>query len=213
MALPLLLAGPILRRVDAKIVSVWAALSQHQTVTLRVWQGEITGSGSGLLSTAEDPRFEGATITIQVGANLHIAVVTVTTIQLAPLQPGTFYSYNLIFNNTQDLQSLGLLSDAAGPQPNLALGYQGQRLPPLLLKGDGLGNAGEGALRLGQPQVGQVELRAEQPRLSAGPRRRAGRASSSLPSRRPLPVSARQRGQAIAIDFRQRDNDLGAAAE
>ena len=41
MELPLLLAGPILRRVDPGIVSVWTAFSSPAEVTLEVFEGRV----------------------------------------------------------------------------------------------------------------------------------------------------------------------------
>ena len=128
MILPFILAGPILRRVGAKQICVWVALSQAQAVTLQVWEGEITGSGAGLISTGT-PRYSGSASTIKIGANLHIALVQALVTPTTPLTPETFYSYNLTFNGTQDLQTLGMLSDSAGPPPSLAIGYENHRLP------------------------------------------------------------------------------------
>jgi hypothetical protein len=39
MDLPLLLAGPILRRVEPTVAAVWIALSKAATVRLLVWEG------------------------------------------------------------------------------------------------------------------------------------------------------------------------------
>ena len=51
MNMPLVLAGPILRRVEPRSVSVWVALSARRVMGLRVWQGLQTGSTTGLLTT------------------------------------------------------------------------------------------------------------------------------------------------------------------
>lgn len=124
MALPFMLAGPILRRVNVEHVCVWVALSQPRSIVLQVWQGEVRGGGGGL----PFPNYlSQATSTLRVGANLHIAAVTVITDP--PLMPGTFYSYNLVFNGAEDFVSLGLLSDSAGPPGQLALGYETGALP------------------------------------------------------------------------------------
>ena len=74
MTLPLILAGPILRRVDSKQINVWVALSQSQSVSLQVWEGEISGSGAGLIN-AGSPRFSGNASSLKIGANLHIVLV------------------------------------------------------------------------------------------------------------------------------------------
>ena len=51
MNMPLVLAGPILRRVEPRSVSVWVALSARRVMGLRVWQGLQTGCTTGLLTT------------------------------------------------------------------------------------------------------------------------------------------------------------------
>jgi len=130
MALPLLLAGPIVRRVEARLVSVWVATSRPCGVRLLVWPGPVTaGTGPGVF----DPGGEaagGARETVRVGENLHIAVVSAPTIGNQPLLPGGRFSYNVIFMVTGeepvDLRSLGLLVDRP-EQP--ALGYQAGILP------------------------------------------------------------------------------------
>ena len=73
MTLPLVLAGPILRRVDPSQVSVWIALSKKATIALQVWEG-VAHSGRA------DPYISSAkpTPTVRVTANLHIAVVTIS---------------------------------------------------------------------------------------------------------------------------------------
>ena len=48
-ALPLLLAGPIVRRVTARSVSVWVALSEEADVTLSLWdQAIVAGAEDGV---------------------------------------------------------------------------------------------------------------------------------------------------------------------
>jgi PhoD-like phosphatase len=123
MALPFILAGPILRRVDPEQVCVWVALSQPRTIVLQVWEGEVRGNG-GLPFPLH---LSQVTHTLRVGANLHIAAVSL--IPDPPLNPGTFYSYNLVFNDTDDFVSLGLLNDKVGPPEQLALGYETGALP------------------------------------------------------------------------------------
>ena len=41
--LPLLLAGPILRRTEPRAVTVWLALKESQTVTLRIFARDDSG--------------------------------------------------------------------------------------------------------------------------------------------------------------------------
>lgn len=137
--LPLVLAGPIVRRVTARSVSVWVALSESSDVTLSIWNKIVSGgTDAGVLVPPEAALFTATRHTIRIGAKLHIAVVTITLADApaAPLSPGSLYSYNLGFkgaSGSSDLKSLGLLvdsyGDAANPAPHLALGYQAGVLP------------------------------------------------------------------------------------
>jgi len=133
MDLPFLLAGPIVRRVEPNLVSVWVATSEACSVRLRVWPGTVT-AGGGTTGDVFEP--DGAIVggdrqTLRIGAKLHVAVVTGTTAPNAqPLLPGERYSYNVSFRTSggpaRDLRTLGLLEDAP-IQP--ALGYQAGLLP------------------------------------------------------------------------------------
>ncbi len=137
--LPLVLAGPIVRRVTARFVSVWVALTESSDVTLSIWNRIIAGGTSaGVLVPPEAPLHTATRHTIRVGAKLHIAVVTIDLpgAPAAPLFPGTLYSYNVSFtgaSGNSDLKSLKLLedkfADATSPAPHLALGYQPGVLP------------------------------------------------------------------------------------
>lgn len=126
--LPVILAGPMVRRVDPSAVSVWVALSAPRTVELGIWTG-LTAATAGFFGngTAEHT---GTANTIRLGDKLHLAIVTVA----APLIPGQIYSYNLVFTGpagNADLSSLDYLVDqgqAAAPT-RLALGYLPAQLP------------------------------------------------------------------------------------
>lgn len=84
---PLVLAGPIVRRVEAVSVSVWVALSHPDTVRLTVFDTGtvVANNGSG-----EE--------TVPLGERLHVVVVTATPTG-APLKPGVTYSYVLEFDS------------------------------------------------------------------------------------------------------------------
>ncbi len=89
--LPLLLAGPILRRTESRSVTVWVALRQARQVTLRVYQWDAT------TQTATE-RLVGSRRTLRLGAQLHVAAVTARTPnEERALQPGVLYCYNLFF--------------------------------------------------------------------------------------------------------------------
>lgn len=120
MALPVLLAGPVVRRVEPRLVAVWVVTSQPRTVTLDIWQGLIA------TDTTQAPLASGTRETLRIGAALHVAVVTIEIeAPLAPLSPGTRYAYNVTLGG-EDLAALGLLADTP-QQP--ALGYQAGLLP------------------------------------------------------------------------------------
>lgn len=127
MPLPLILAGPILRRVEPALVSVWVALREQCTVKLSLWEGGQVKSGERTpLRSGPDP----AMPTVRVGNQLHLAVVTLKLPAAQALTPGRIYSYDLTCqtaSGTQTLQSLGLLKDEPGK--HLALGYETNVLP------------------------------------------------------------------------------------
>src|SRR5205807_6161228 len=67
-ALPLILSGPLLRRVEPQSVTVWLALKEPRLVTLRVYARNDAGE---LVLQCE-----GTHPTIRLGKNLHIVAVT-----------------------------------------------------------------------------------------------------------------------------------------
>lgn len=136
--LPLVLAGPILRRVEPALVSVWVALSQARTVELGLWNGAVTAdSASGFFGNGTAAHTASAS-TIRIGEKLHLAVVMLD-LASSPLIPGQIYSYNLTFGSSDDLNSLGLLTDTStGKYPHLALGYLANTLPSFAMAPLGL---------------------------------------------------------------------------
>ena len=161
---PLILAGPILRRVEPTLVSVWIALSQPKALLLTVFDGrENTGTVTGVF-TGGQPRMRGAANTLRVGENLHVGVVFAEVPKQQALTSAQNYSYNLAFgsfvtlsasdpatsqaavldpttiNPTADLKSEKLLSDQtiAGVFLHKALGYDEGELPGFALPPDQL---------------------------------------------------------------------------
>jgi len=129
-ALPLILAGPIVRRVEPRACSVWIALRDPAPeVRLTVWRGlQVAGAAGGQVASGNAPAGTAAVATRQFGRKLHIALVTITLpAPQSPLEPGTQYSYDLVVGG-QGLKQLELLRDAA-PGQGLALGYAADRLP------------------------------------------------------------------------------------
>jgi hypothetical protein len=117
------LAGPIVRRVDAGSASIWLAVDEPCDVTLRIWNG-LESAG-----TSRAPAFLGRRRTRRVGDRLHIVVVAAA----GAFMPGQIYSYDVEIDNgseSKTLDALKLLAD--GPvdgKPHRALGYEPAMLP------------------------------------------------------------------------------------
>ncbi len=145
MDFPLILSGPILRRVEPTLVSVWLALSKPCTVELSLWNGRVKDDSSDILFKFIDGAkiTEATTETRRIGANLHVVVATVEFTPENQLLPGRLFSYNVTMlvppdagGTVQDLKSLGLLSDAPklpSGKPHLPLGYENGFLPSFSL--------------------------------------------------------------------------------
>lgn len=129
--LPLILAGPLVRRVEPSSVSVWAALSQQSQVELGIWSGHVvTTSPAGVFGTS-GAAYTATANSIRIGEKLHLALVTID-LSSDPLLPAHIYSYNLVFTSsggTKDLNSEALLTDNPNSPKHLALGYLPNQLP------------------------------------------------------------------------------------
>lgn len=121
--LPLLICGPIVRRVDERHVSIFVVLRQGCRVRLQLF-GSSRREAEPLLSAERE--------TLSLGTFFHPVLVT-ATFEPGTLEPGRSYGYNLEFHpqgdssTPADLASLGLLD---GPFP---LGYESGALPTLVL--------------------------------------------------------------------------------
>jgi hypothetical protein len=145
--LPLLLAGPILRRVEPTGVTVWVAYRKPGLVRLAIWEGRKKSSAPGFVTDGTPSRFRGSAGTRGLGGQLHIAVVTATPEAGAQLRPGAIFCYDVTLEDEQQqlwgLKSFGLLADdpkgagnvraIGGVSPDsprhLALGYEEDVLP------------------------------------------------------------------------------------
>src|SRR5215471_11191332 len=92
-AFPLILSGPLLRRVEPQSVTVWLALKEACTVTLRVYVKNDTGE---LVEHCM-----GTRKSVRLGDHLHIVAVIAHTRAGAPLLWGELYYYDLFFQ-TED---------------------------------------------------------------------------------------------------------------
>ena len=140
MNLPLLLAGPILRRVEPTLVSVWVALRDPATIALTLWDGRVTAGSGNVFLSSEAP----GTKTLRVGKQLHIALATIKIPKTSPrvLQPGHVYSYDISIKTateTRTLKTLGLLTagQVAGKQLE-PLGFEENFLPGFSLPPDAI---------------------------------------------------------------------------
>ncbi len=123
-AIPLLICGPILRRVTSSAVTVWLVTRESAAVTLTVTQA---GSTSALLTSSGVNQGK----TIGVGSNLHIVAVTARG-AAGTLKEGVVYTYNLSFAFVQS--GTKSLADAAGVAPALAeFVYAPYTLPSFVL--------------------------------------------------------------------------------
>jgi phosphodiesterase/alkaline phosphatase D-like protein len=96
--LPLVLVGPILRRVTANSVSVFVVTKESSNVTLHVYDNSTI------------PFLTQTTSTIALGQNVHALVITVNT-NGTVLTPNKVYTYNLSFNTTPMIDVDGELTE------------------------------------------------------------------------------------------------------
>lgn len=128
-ALPLILAGPMVRRVEKDSVCIWVALKETAQIKLQVWEGLKNSSST---SPPPPPQFETIDIpSFKLGANLHIGTITLAKDTLTANAPAfewkenTVYSYNLNING-KNFHDLDLLSSP------VLLGYVDKQLPSFL---------------------------------------------------------------------------------
>lgn len=128
-----ILAGPILRRVEQRLVSVWIALKFPATVDIEVFRGQGPAGTLGPAVPRKAPPSNLDTHTIAAGKNFHVICSIWEPSEQAGLGPGQIYSYDLVIRadsgETKRLKDLGLLSDRATAPKWLALGYQTDWLP------------------------------------------------------------------------------------
>ncbi len=139
---PFLIAGPLLRRVESRKVSVWLAFRKpYAEITLKIWEAGVLSHsggdpGSKLFHTSlsDLPTLSATTSTVQFGHQLFVALVT-AELPAPGLQVGQPYSYNVILSETvggekEDLRSHGLLDDKKiEDRPQLPIGYEKDTLP------------------------------------------------------------------------------------
>jgi hypothetical protein len=144
--LPLVLCGPIVRRVEPTTVTVWLALKEPRHVTLRVYaRDDDDNNNKNTLSLC----MEGTHATVRLGDYLHIVAVTAhATGDKQALAWGKLYYYDLFFRSATTtipgheiegevpphLSTPGILTQTdAEVDPLHGLVYEGHPLPSFVL--------------------------------------------------------------------------------
>ncbi|MFN5168933.1 MAG: hypothetical protein ACK5DD_04870 [Cyclobacteriaceae bacterium] len=118
-SLPLVLAGPFVRKTISTSVSVWIALKESSSLEL------VIKSNPAL------HRIASATAnTMAFGNHLHVALITVSGLNL---QPNTIYHYDINFPGSKTLSSQGILESAGGVSKIV---FGGHFLPSFILPSD-----------------------------------------------------------------------------
>jgi hypothetical protein len=111
--LPLILIGPILRRVEPRSVSVFVATCRAAAIHLALFDGIVDGANPPAEHAGADAQTTAFT------ARFHATVVTASITDAAVLQPGHRYSYDLRITPAgepaKSLKDLGLLADRTVP--------------------------------------------------------------------------------------------------
>jgi hypothetical protein len=121
--LPLILSGPLLRRVTPTSVTVWLALKHAATVTLQVKKAD--GASAMPVATAT---------THAIGLHLHMLAITARVPESAKLVPDTTYLYDLEFagefGRKSFLEALGAPSNQPHPLAYFPFQLPSFALPP-----------------------------------------------------------------------------------
>jgi hypothetical protein len=146
MDMPLILAGPILRRVDPGLVAVWMAFSEPASVELRVWEGRVAFDTTNPVFASSDdapdpsaPSPRPGAEAIRVGEHLHLGLVTARLPSASGkvFQSDRLYSYDVLITTegqTLGLGELGLLATRTVNGVQVPpLGYDDRMLPSFAL--------------------------------------------------------------------------------
>jgi hypothetical protein len=125
------LAGPIVRRVEPKLVSVWVALRKPGKVKLKIWEGLQSGTNIAA------PVGEVEVDTLAIGDRLHLALPILESFEpLGHLKNDTIYSYDFEIREPSEtagkgMAALELLQRRAsdGTVLHEPLGYETGMLP------------------------------------------------------------------------------------
>lgn len=127
--LPVVLAGPVLRRVEPRSVTVWLALKEEHSVTLRAFGSSPTDASA----------FVGTADTVKIAEKLHVVAVTASH-PTDSLVEGKLYQYNVYLGpkgggpapvSANNLSTSGILQNGTIGPANV--GYGGAGLPSFAL--------------------------------------------------------------------------------
>ncbi|MCM3790687.1 hypothetical protein M3221_20255 [Domibacillus indicus] len=109
MDLPVILSGPVLRRVDQSNVFIWIATSKPFQISAKLYQLAPSGKDDGLISDQSEMEY------VRFGKRLFVYMIKIVPASgTFPLQ--TLLGYNLFFtkgSDTVDLSHFGLLEPGA----------------------------------------------------------------------------------------------------
>lgn len=127
-ALPIVLAGPILRHVTAESVTVWVALKQPAEVELTIYEtaNQGTALGTSIL--------QGRSPTVALGKFLHVVAVTAKS-NGNNLNSDRLYAYDLRFSFDDPQQSPKTLQQALRSLdfPRVSISYFAHQKPTFVL--------------------------------------------------------------------------------
>ena len=109
-SLPLVLVGPILRKVTDKSVSVFIVVKEESDVALKVFDGE------------NNPVLNSSSKTVKLGQFVHALTITATSDE-PKLRTNLVYFYNLEFNKIPMIQSSGSLRNGILQNENYKLAH------------------------------------------------------------------------------------------
>lgn len=113
--MPLVLAGPILRRAHPREVHVWVALKEPREISLSLFDSAT------VVATGD------ATQTLRLGPHLHIGLASVRLEATKALIPGAIYSYDILFGPGPPFENLANSSGGA------SLSYSPHTQPTLVV--------------------------------------------------------------------------------
>ncbi len=124
--LPLILAGPILRRTEPDKVTVWLALKESRSLSLKIYATKNSGK------KIEEILLQGQRQTVRLGKNLHLVAITATPVGDVLLEPENIYAYDIYSNLNLDRDEAESIIGNEEEEP-YSLSYFSHQLPTFCL--------------------------------------------------------------------------------